>query len=110
MANVIKDNKCFRDVAQCRQTVTIASLNHGESTSDVVLFKRENADILPTGFACVASLHPNVVGGTECLIDVKCVCTEVTGISGVDTGVYIYVTNNSPTDDVTDLVISVSAI
>ncbi len=110
MANVIKDNKCFRDVAQCRQTVTIASLNHGDSTSDVVLFKRENADILPTGFACVASLHPNVVDGTECLIDVKCVCTEATGVSGVDTGAYIYVTNNSPTDDVTDLVISVIAI
>lgn len=110
MANAIKDNKCFHDVAQYRESLTFASVGHGETATDFVYFDREKEDIIPTAFACVASLHPNVVGGTECLIDVKCVCVDNIGSNPLETLIFLYVTNTSDTYDATDVVINVAAI
>lgn len=111
MANAIKDNKCFHDVAQFRDSITFDSLGHGETKSDFVYFNRENADVIPTAFASLASLHPNVVGGLEDLIDVRVVCLDDNvSVADRDTCIFVYVTNNSDTYDATNVIVNIAAI
>lgn len=110
MADVIKKNKCFRDLAEIRQTFTFDSLGHGETKSDYVMFKRDDTNTIPIGVASLGSMHLHLVDGLDDLIEVRAVCTDVEGYSGVDTQLFVYVTNTSDTYDATDVIVNAAAI